>query len=165
MVFPDSHILRLNVLEAVDIGDLFWFHRGVFRAEGFVRTKNISQTSLPPGFCRTKILNYTQTSETNGKRKDCSETDLYKHNIYICISVKIYIILIVLFYHNIITTCFVPHWIKHDTSNPVFSLFSAQHGQATSSLCSSTAREAELADMHPGKWLINIRYTSVILKV
>ena len=76
-----------------------------------------------PGFCRTKILNYTQTSETNGKRKDCSETDLYKHIIYIYISVKIYIILIVLFYHNIITTCFVPHWIKHDTSNPVFSLF------------------------------------------
>ena len=133
MFFPDSHILRLNVLEAVDIGDLFWFHRGVFRAEGFVRTKNISQTSLPPVFAEPK---YWITPKLLKQMENARivQKPIYINILYIYISVKIYIILIVLFYHNIITTCFVPHWIKHDTSNPVFSLFSAQHGQATSSL-------------------------------
>jgi hypothetical protein len=89
MFFPDSHILRLNVLEAVDIGDLFWFHRGVFRAEGFVRTKNISQTSLPPVFAEPK---YWITPKLLKQMENARivQKPIYINILYIYISQNIY---------------------------------------------------------------------------
>lgn len=57
------------------------------------------------GFCRSKILNYTQTSERNGKRKDCVQKPIYINIFYI---LYIYIYISQYIYISYWYVCFIP---------------------------------------------------------